>query len=474
MGKKFWHWLIKNEGLVLILLLVIILRLPSWYEPLWYGDEGIYLTLGQALRKGLVWYRDIHDNKPPLLYLLAAVAGNVFYFRLILTVWFSAAVIVFYRLLQLMFPKKKAAWYVAVLALIGLTTAAEGNVANAEIFMLLPTVTAILLIYQGQNFFISGLLFSLAFLFKVPAGLDLAAAGLWLMFWQKTKPKQLIQLGLGFALPVLATIVYYDVLGAFTPYVRAALMQNIGYLGSWGNSQSGLTGRAVVLIVCLATTWWLGKKYRLKPGFNLALVWFLMALFAALLSGRPYPHYLIQPAVPAVLLISWFVWGRKKMIRWLVLGAALISAFAYTQIGFWSYPIVSYYQNFVKYLSGQETVEAYREFFDPRVNQNYQVAAYLKEKTLASDRIFVWGDEPGIYALARRLPVGRYTVAYHIIDFNGFKETAVAWDRRPPKVVVVLEYERQKFPEMEARLSSDYVLAAKIQQADIYRQLEVK
>jgi len=47
-----------------------------------YADEDIYLTLGQGLKKGLVFYRDIHDNKPPLLYVMAAVAGNVKVFRL--------------------------------------------------------------------------------------------------------------------------------------------------------------------------------------------------------------------------------------------------------------------------------------------------------------------------------------------------------------------------------------------------------
>ena len=41
------------------------------------------MTLGNAFRKGLVFYRDIHDNKPPLLYLLAALSfGHFYLFRL--------------------------------------------------------------------------------------------------------------------------------------------------------------------------------------------------------------------------------------------------------------------------------------------------------------------------------------------------------------------------------------------------------
>lgn len=45
----------KNEGLILILLLVAVLRIPGLFEPNRYADEDIYLTLGQGLRKGLVF-----------------------------------------------------------------------------------------------------------------------------------------------------------------------------------------------------------------------------------------------------------------------------------------------------------------------------------------------------------------------------------------------------------------------------------
>ncbi len=66
--KQKAFFLQLNPFLLIIILLMILLRIPSLFEPYWYGDEGIYLTLGQAIRKGLLLYRDIHDNKPPLLY----------------------------------------------------------------------------------------------------------------------------------------------------------------------------------------------------------------------------------------------------------------------------------------------------------------------------------------------------------------------------------------------------------------------
>lgn len=476
MLKKLTAWIEKNEGLILILLLVVVLRIPSLFEPYWYGDEGIYLVLGQALRKGLVFYRDIHDNKPPLLYLLAAIAGNVFYFRLILMVWFGIATTVFFKLMQVILPKKKMAWYGTTLAMIVLTTLFEGNVANAEIFIVLPVVLAILLVAKKtKNWFGVGLLFSIGFLFKVPAAFDLAALAVWLIIFEKISFKKLLTLGLGFILPILGTIIYYGVVGGMEPYVRSALLQNVGYLTSWQAGQQGsggLMNRGIIIAVFLTMFYPLAKKFKLSRWASLMVIWFLLAMYGALLSERPYPHYLIQPAIPGAILLALFLYNKQKVLKLVIITVGILSGWWCYQIKFWGYPIVPYYVNFVKYITQQRGLEEYRNYFDPRVNQAYQLGEYLKRSTLPQDRVFIWGDEPGVYALGERLPVGRYTVAYHVVDFNGYDETMQAWEKQPPKVVLVMDYEKRPFKEMELRLATDYVLAGKIDQAWVYRLLE--
>ncbi|MDD3679859.1 MAG: hypothetical protein PHX72_03335, partial [Candidatus Shapirobacteria bacterium] len=99
----------KNLPAFLIILLFVLLffRLPSLFEPFWYGDEGIYLTLGQSIRQGQVLYRDIHDNKPPLLYWLADLSGTVFWFRFILLVWMMGTTVAFFKLTEKLFKQKK-------------------------------------------------------------------------------------------------------------------------------------------------------------------------------------------------------------------------------------------------------------------------------------------------------------------------------------------------------------------------------
>ncbi len=498
--KKLWLWIEKNEGIILVLLLVIVLRIPSLYEPYWYGDEGIYLALGQGLRKGLVFYRDIHDNKPPLLYLLAALASNVFYFRLMLMVWFGAAVVVFFKLMQVLFPKNNKAWYVSTLAMIGLTTITEGNIANAEIFIVLPVVTGMLVVYQEirkrkkeqklVKWLGAGLLFSIGFLLKIPAAFDLASVAVWIMFFEKNNLKEVFKglvdkkvwmLMFGFLVPIGLSLIYYIKVGAGERYLRSALMQNIGYLSSWStgehstsgfSSQSGLMIRAGLLVVALVGFWLVAKRTKLLSGAKLVVIWFLFGLFGSLLSERPYPHYLIQIAVPGAILVSYFLLAKDKIMRLVVLGVFLIAGFYYVQVRFWHYPIVAYYKNFVDYSMGKKSLHDYRAYFDWRVNQTYKLAEYLRVKTDEDDRVFIWGDEPYVYALSKRLPVGRYTVAYHVVDFNGFEETIEAFDKHDPKVVMVMKYEKRAFPELDRRLATDYVLVSEIDQALVYHRVK--
>ena len=88
MWGKLAKWLVIHEAILIILGVVVFLRVPSLFEPYWYGDEGIYLTIGRAMRSGMELYREVHDNKPPLLYVVAAIAsGREFWFIDFLDIW---------------------------------------------------------------------------------------------------------------------------------------------------------------------------------------------------------------------------------------------------------------------------------------------------------------------------------------------------------------------------------------------------
>ena len=130
-SRTFWYLLSILTGFFL-------LRLPSLIEPNWYGDEGIYQCIGQAIHAGRLLYVQIWDNKPPFLYLVYALFnGDQFGIRLFSIISGLVAIITFFYLSQLLFKEYKPR-IVATIAfcLLFATPLIEGNIANAENFML--------------------------------------------------------------------------------------------------------------------------------------------------------------------------------------------------------------------------------------------------------------------------------------------------------------------------------------------------
>ena len=163
-GSKIKELIAKTHTpvwLTILLGIVLLLRIPSFFEPFAYGDEMIYLTLGEGIRQGATLYKEVYDNKPPLLYLLAALAGNVFWFKAILAFWNVGTIILFWKLSQALFPNKLKLQKTGTIIFALLTTLPllEGHIANAEIFMLGPIITAFLILFTPFSFHIGSINF---------------------------------------------------------------------------------------------------------------------------------------------------------------------------------------------------------------------------------------------------------------------------------------------------------------------------
>ena len=170
---------------------VFILRFPSLFEPYWYGDEGVYQTLGLAMNNGSLLYQDIWDNKPPLLYMIYSFFGSdQFAVRLTSLIFGILSIFVFFKLANKIFGNIKIALFsTAFFALFFGSPLLEGNIANAENFMVLPILTSALILLnikettetkktQNRNIlfiFLSGIILGLALLFKIVALFDFAA-----------------------------------------------------------------------------------------------------------------------------------------------------------------------------------------------------------------------------------------------------------------------------------------------------------
>lgn len=487
--KRIFPFFKKNYFWVFFLIFVI-LRLPSLFEPFTYGDEGIYLALGQALRGGRVFYKEIHDNKPPLLYLLAALAGSFKVYRAFYFFWSLIGFGIFYRLAKALFQKNDRAVMAAllVLAVLGAVPKFEGTIANAENFLIYTSSAAFWLLVTKKNWkwawWWAGVLFSISTLFKVPGAFDFAAAVIVFFLLADKSLKEIIfsfkesrfwLLLAGFAGPIVLTFVYYWSKGALGSYLTAAFGQNIPYLSSWTPEKTQAFSLPLPLIfrgLGVAGVMGILFYWRRRKGITLAVklswVWFLMTMLAAVLSSRPYPHYLFQ-AVPALALAAGLIFSAPRFLKlslFIFLGGLW---WVWRSFEYYRYPTRAYYQNFYSYVLGGKSREEYISFWGGQVEDLYEAAAWLKAHTETEEEIFIWGDHPELYPLAERLPVGRFAAAYHVKDFDkGYKETLTALKKSPPRFFVVFKNERESLNVLFPFLEENYGLMETFGETRIY------
>ena len=482
------RFLSKYKYWIFIWILFIILRLPSLFEPYWYGDEGIYLTLGQGIRKGLILYKQIHDNKPPSLYYLAAIGKTVFGFRLILSLFMIPSVYFFYRLAQKFLSKNLLKISLLIFIILTSLPTLEGNIANAEIFMILPTIVGFLLFFNSKNnlhFYLVGLLLGLAFTIKIPVFIEAGFLIFYLLITRFSEiKKHFINfishpffLGFGFLTPSIFYFIYFYFLHAWPQFLHSALLQNFSYISSWSTgtqtasvASGGVVQRLIFLLISWGILVFLSYKKIISTNLFLILGWLFSCIFGSLLSTRPYPHYLIQIIPPFCLLIVYFFKNKKYFTKILIIISFLILGSLIKKYKFYFYPSLSYYRNFYNYLIHRETLDSYKKYFGGNVETTYQIADYIDQTSQLTDKIFVWGDEPYIYALSDRLPPGKYTVAYHISDFNGYQETIDSLKSNLPKFIVYYPMENRPFNQLDDILNRYYFLDKKVNNTLVFQK----
>jgi hypothetical protein len=447
-----------------ICLIFFLLRIPSLYEPYWYGDEGIYFTVGKAIGAGRELYTQIWDNKPPILYWLYFFFNDIFRIRFLSLVFGLASVVVFFLLSRVMFRKSKIAFFTTTLYAVyfGLPTL-EGNIANAENFMLLPIITAALFLWlsvdkksrhilqQSSLLLFSGVLLGVSFLLKTVAVFDFAAF-LFFVFALETEKNisakaitsfisTYAPFLLGFVLPIMSLSIYFFLNGSLPEFLDTLFLRNATYVGENNDfliPQGFLLMKVGLLLLSLLLIFRNRKTLSLQTMF--VSLWLVFSLFNAFFSQRPYVHYQLV-LLPSLALAAGLILSYSSLTKKIIAFAPLVGILLllYQSFPHWHVnDAPQYYQNFISYVSGKKSAVAYRNFFDRNTPRDYAVAEYLKRNAKKNEPIFLWGDSAQIYYLSDTLPVGRYAVSYHIITPETIAETEAVFVTNPPRFLVVM------------------------------------
>ncbi|MDP3724679.1 MAG: glycosyltransferase family 39 protein [bacterium] len=502
-------------ALLVILVLTLILRLPSLFEPYWYGDEGIFAAVAHQMLQGDLLYRDTWDNKPPMIYLLYAAVFAVFgvelfWVKLLATLSILGTQLLLFFLLRRLTSDRITMAGVAVFGFLVSLPTLEGNLALTEIFMLPAIVGAwFIALARPQQLFWAGVLMSIPFLLKPVAGLEFAALFFFVVFIKTYVWRQRVFLCLGFAVLPTLHLFLFTAWGALHDFIFAAFLFFGGYL-AWTPGQTQTSSDLLLkiglfsLVVTLTFIWSSAKRKDLfelleserprsrrpepqsrwpelvegskrtkeKNAETIAMLvlWFAAAWTSALFAGRPYPHYLIEAGtVTAIMLTltptllrSTTKAGRAFLLLTLFLffirGAMIFPSLrVFTDQSFLRAD--SYYQNFLALVAKDQSVASYNDWFDTTVNRNEKIGAFLQQK-LGPDkrerRVYLWGDAPWIYSRANLDNPVRYVVAFHALEIPSGRENVIQkLQEHPPSMIIVL-HSTAGFPALERLLAKQY------------------
>lgn len=465
--RKYWP-------LGVILFGIFLLRVPSFFEPHWYGDEAIYLAIGQAMQKGAVLYRDIWDNKPPLLYLIYAISPTLLWAKISATIFILGTSFFVYKITKIViargnFPALLAMVLTGVLLSLPLL---EGTIANAELYFTLPIIiTAYFLLTSNRYPLAAGICLATAFLIKVPAVFDflgLFLACFVIQLHTKVKLTEIFKKYLLFVLPLLVSlillVIYFYLNNGLGDFITAAFKQNSSYIaidsGPLSKLSNPLFVKAFLLLLASLASLVLFIKKKISSELFLLTCWFGFSLYGALLSNRPYLHYLLQIIPPSIILLFYLIRHPARGGIFLVFYFLIIFFLAKMFTGAFALDTRSYYTNWFDYVSERKTWEQYANYFDGRTVTNYQIGNYIKENSSVNDSIFVWGDNAFIYVLSQRKPTTKFIQAHHLTTIPRENYDAVTSKilTDKPKIIVITRPVNFAFPKLETIASKNYSL----------------
>jgi len=498
-----------------ILFVIFLLRLPSLYEPFWYGDEGIFAAVGRNLNHGGVLYQTAWDNKPPMIYLTYAAifkffGVSMFWLRLATVIVVLSTATVIYEIAQATLGIKRALVATFIFGFLTSLRLVEGNLALTEIFMILPICLAMLVAIkrlpagrQGNfdlvSLFGAGFLFAIASLYKQVGALEAAALGVFLFLISKNFAeffKKGLVLTIGFVIPYAATVSYFASKNLVSDYIFAAYTYYRIYLGE--SPKYALLINVLKFLPIIAAIFYgfyktTGAHPRgaqshslTHPGgevkslrldvFHLFLLWTAFSFLGSYFSGRTYGHYLIQAIVPVSLLAASV--NIPQGLRKIQIVFALfffVPLIFLTKLLFTDFlsggPInqITYFQNFVAFASGRKSLDTYNDYFDQNVNSVMGLTDFLRLKGAFGKSIYIWGNYPWLYAITDAKNPSRYVTSFHVFGVpSGQNEVATNLQNNPPDYIIKPPSSIGYFPELEKLITTNYTLVAKIENSQVF------
>lgn len=517
---------IESSKPFLILLAVnFVLRVSTLFQTVVNIDEPMYAQFAHSMFLGHAPYTTMIGEKPILLYLFYYAVLYLFgHFNLIavhaaVIVWVTfTAVIVFLTIRR--FAGERIAFSGAVIFSV-LTTLGDFKMisSDGETLMNLPACVSTLFFLKAiesrraRDFLLAGLFIGVATHFRYQAGIQLAAAGMFLVVYKPffsvgesgrigrllTGGRQMTIVLFGFLLFTGLVLLYLWSAGSFDDYVFWTLKYELGYI-KVGMKMVNVLQKGVVRTLLIAAVgfvvWYSAfetivrrKKIAVnRDALVYSILWLVFTFATVGIGGRFATRYYTQVYPPLALLAAMSIppeWMEFKNLhswriawkRW----ALFIPVITLWLLRFFA-PLI---------------YEAVGELDYARFQK--KIGAHIRENTKKDDLIYVWGWGNGIYIYAGRYAAtrfinadfltgrvpGSHTVRDPLFD-TSFNIIHGSWemfmgdlqrdrpayivDTSPADIHDYAKYPIDKFPLFSEFVRNNYKLETAINDVQLYRR----
>jgi dolichyl-phosphate-mannose-protein mannosyltransferase len=442
----------------------LLLRSVSIAEPLGI-DQSLWASAVRGMSRGQLLYRDVWEQRPPGIYWIYLAGFQIFGWTASTVAWLdilasAATTLLIYAIARALSHPTTGAVAAALYAVLTMPAwlyryggFLERSVCETFIVVCvgLSFWCAVRFLERESIWFAAGvgLAAGAAIVLKPNAGLYFPAVLLWMVLYRRAPPRPgggsvvrpIVVAALGAAVIPAICIVWLWWLGilgeariAVVDFNRFYVAQGFtvgGYAldfskAVWLRMKTDalwLSGGVGVLVVL----WDLARKRRLPPLAGLAVLWGGAAALVIVVNGaRLFNSYFIQALAPLSLLAAWLlaVSARGSTPR-RTIGAvtAGLMILVLLQRHYPAKVFGSALEDF-DLLRGRTPLTEYLGRFGGYDNSrgysaraNYELASYVRERTLPDDRIFIFGiNGAGVYFAADRLTAHRFLRANFFVS----------------------------------------------------------
>jgi hypothetical protein len=512
-------------AVLVVVLAVFAIGFPSLYFP--FGrDQGIHAFIAKLAGDGLVVYRDVFNVKPPLTTVIHWLAQVLFgetmrAIRFMDLALVGATAVMLQKLVQ---RHLKSAWLGVVSAVAFAVLHYSNNywhTAQTDGWCN-PFVTAAVLLYSVSLdatsprrrtglLALAGFAVGLAFWLKYTSAVILVLFAVVHFLYRRLFRRIVfdaaaVTAGFAACLGVGLLILYAQ--GALAPFVdiqnffRAYVEKSKPLSTLLISTKYAVDGAALVGVVAALGTCacagaiLMGKRVVESCAL---LTWLFLGVVAALAQGKAHIYHLLamdpsiaaSAAVGAGTVVGYlrrFGKLRREFYPILILCCAFVAFSSVRGAYRMTLPVVFGDENDLRtFWEGDRFSKP-----DFSTADNLALIDYLTRETLACDRVYIWGFEPGVYFMSQRRPVSRFVynfpmfAAYYRQSYRDEFMTALRAD--PPAVFVVQHDDRlpriaghnndsaevlAMFVQLKTFVENRYRARAKVKRFDVYFRKDI-